>query len=116
MTSDKTKLLIKPVVCMTRKYYRIPFTEFQTCVEILFRDAKFTPILNGKTRQVKRDHGPPAHGAANFHTTHWTVLLIAAQSQESGATPPLTELFPLYWSPLYLFPRPWTHSPLNAPH
>jgi hypothetical protein len=30
------------VVCMTTKYYRSPVTEFQTCIEIFFRDAKFT--------------------------------------------------------------------------
>jgi len=114
MTSAKTKLLIKPVVCITRKYYRIPVTEFRTCVEILFRDAKFSPILNRKTRQVKRDHSPPAQGAANFHTTHWTVVLSAAQSQESGATSALSELFRLYWYPLYIFARRCGHSPDDA--
>jgi RNA polymerase sigma factor (sigma-70 family) len=99
---------------MTTKYYRSPVTEFQTCVEILFRDAKFTRYPNRKNPPVKRDHGPPAQGAANFHTTHWTVVLSAAQSQESGATSALGELFRLYWYPLYIFARCRGHSPHDA--
>jgi DNA-directed RNA polymerase specialized sigma24 family protein len=54
---------------------------------------------------VKRDHGPPAEGTASFHTTHWTVVLRAAQSQSFGAPSALAELFRLYWYPLYTFAR-----------
>jgi DNA-directed RNA polymerase specialized sigma24 family protein len=63
---------------------------------------------------VKRDHGPPAEGVASFHTTHWTVVLRAAQSQESGAPAALAELFRLYWYPLYSFARRCGHSPDDA--
>jgi predicted ATPase len=29
---------------------------------------------------VERDHGPPAQGAASFHTTRWTIVMRAAQN------------------------------------
>jgi DNA-directed RNA polymerase specialized sigma24 family protein len=63
---------------------------------------------------VKRDHGPPAEGSASLPTTHWTVVLKAAQSQEFGASAALAELFRLYWYPLYTFARRFGHSPDDA--
>jgi RNA polymerase sigma-70 factor (ECF subfamily) len=63
---------------------------------------------------MKRDHGPPAQGPASFHTTHWTVVLRAAQSQAFGAPAALAELFRLYWYPLYTFARRCGHSPDDA--
>ena len=33
---------------------------------------------------MERDHGPPAEGAASFHTTRWTIVMRAAQSQAQG--------------------------------
>jgi hypothetical protein len=30
---------------------------------------------------VERDHGPPAEGAASFHTTRWTIVMRAARMQ-----------------------------------
>jgi hypothetical protein len=33
---------------------------------------------------VKCDHGPPAQGGASFHTTRWTIVMRAAQSQVQG--------------------------------
>ena len=63
---------------------------------------------------MKRDHGPPAEGAVSFHTTHWTVVLRAAQSQQSDAPGALAELFRLYWYPLYTFARRCGHSPDDA--
>jgi hypothetical protein len=36
-------------------------------------------IVAGNTEFfVERDHGPPAEGAASFHTTRWTIVLRAA--------------------------------------
>ena len=63
---------------------------------------------------MKRDHGPPAKGSASLHTTHWTVVLKAAQSQAFGASAALAELFLLYWYPLYTFARRCGHSPDDA--
>jgi hypothetical protein len=33
---------------------------------------------------VKRNHGPPVEGTASFHTTRWTIVMRAAQSQARG--------------------------------
>jgi len=63
---------------------------------------------------VERDHGPPAEGAASFHTTHWTVVMRAAQSQAQGGQTALAELCRLYWYPLYIFARRGGHSPEDA--
>jgi hypothetical protein len=33
---------------------------------------------------VERDQGPSAEGAASFHTTRWTIVMRAAESQAQG--------------------------------
>jgi hypothetical protein len=33
---------------------------------------------------VEHDLGPTAEGAASFHTTRWTIVMSAAQSQAPG--------------------------------
>ena len=63
---------------------------------------------------MKRDHGPPAEGAASFHTTRWTMVMRAAQSQAQGGQSALAELCRLYWYPLYIFARRRGHSPEDA--
>jgi hypothetical protein len=47
---------------------------------------------------VKRDHGPPADGAASFHTTHWAIVNKPAQGEQSV----LAELRRLYRYSLYI--------------
>jgi hypothetical protein len=59
---------------------------------------------------VKRDHVPPAEGAASFHTTRWTIVMRAAQRGQSV----LAELWRLYRYPLYIFARRRGHSPDDA--
>jgi DNA-directed RNA polymerase specialized sigma24 family protein len=56
----------------------------------------------------------PAEGAASFHTTHWTIVMTAAQSQVPGGSAALAELCRLYWYPLYVFARCRGHSPDDA--
>jgi RNA polymerase sigma-70 factor (ECF subfamily) len=63
---------------------------------------------------VERDHSPPADGATSFHTTRWTIILKAAQSQAQGGPSALAELCRLYWYPLYIFARRRGHSPDDA--
>jgi RNA polymerase sigma factor (sigma-70 family) len=63
---------------------------------------------------VERDHGPPADGAASFHTTHWTIVMRAAQSQAPRGASALAQLCRLYWYPLYMFARRRGHSPDDA--
>jgi DNA-directed RNA polymerase specialized sigma24 family protein len=63
---------------------------------------------------VKREHSSPAADAASFHTTHWTIVLTAAQSRVEGGPAALAELCRLYWYPLYVFARRREHSPDDA--
>ena len=60
------------------------------------------------------DHGPPAQGAASFHTTRWTIVLKAAQNQTPEGQSASAELCRNYWYPLYMFARRRGHSPDDA--
>jgi hypothetical protein len=59
---------------------------------------------------VKREHGPPVEGAASFHTTRWTIVMRAPQSQAQGRQSALAELCRLHWCPLYFFARRRGHD------
>jgi DNA-directed RNA polymerase specialized sigma24 family protein len=63
---------------------------------------------------MKWEHSSPPAGAANFQTTHWTVVMTAAQSEVEGGPAALAELCQLYWYPLYVFARRRGHSPEDA--
>ena len=63
---------------------------------------------------MKRDHGPPAEGAPSFHTTRWTIVMRAAESQAEGGQSAYAELCRLYWYPLYIFARRRKYSPEDA--
>jgi DNA-directed RNA polymerase specialized sigma24 family protein len=63
---------------------------------------------------VECDYGPAAQGAASFHTTRWTIVLKAAQSQAPGGESALAQLCHNYWYPLYMFARRRGHSPDDA--
>src|ERR1700751_2979286 len=43
--------------------------------------------------------------AGRFRTTHWSVVLLSAQSQVPGSRPALAVVCRLYWYPLYAFVR-----------
>ena len=54
-------------------------------------------------------------GGAVFGTTHWSVVLLAAQSQSpEAAQAALATLCQSYWPPLYTFLRRRGHPPANA--
>jgi len=63
---------------------------------------------------VKLKHSSPAGGGGSFHTTHWTIVVTAAQSQVQGGPAALAELCRLYWYPLYVFARRRGLSPEDA--
>jgi RNA polymerase sigma factor (sigma-70 family) len=63
---------------------------------------------------VKRENGPPVEGAASFHTTRWTIVMRAAQSQAQGGEAALADLCRVYWYPLYIFARRRGYSPDDA--
>jgi RNA polymerase sigma factor (sigma-70 family) len=57
---------------------------------------------------------PSVHTAAQFATTHWSVVLAAGDSASPGAREALEKLCQTYWYPLYAFVRRRGHSPENA--
>jgi RNA polymerase sigma factor (sigma-70 family) len=63
---------------------------------------------------VERDLGPLAKGAASFHTTRWTIVMRAAQSQAPESQSALAQLCRTYWYPLYMFARRRGYSPDDA--
>jgi DNA-directed RNA polymerase specialized sigma24 family protein len=63
---------------------------------------------------VKLDENSRSEGAAQFRTTRWTVIMLAAQSKNPAGKAALAELYRLYWSPLYAFARYRGYSPQDA--
>jgi RNA polymerase sigma factor (sigma-70 family) len=57
------------------------------------------------------DHIP---GAGHFNTTHWSVVLLAGQSDDTHGEAALEELCRNYWFPLYAYVRRKGHSPHDA--
>jgi RNA polymerase sigma factor (sigma-70 family) len=55
-----------------------------------------------------------AGGAAQFHTTRWTLVIASAQSQSAEGRSALAELCRLYWYPLYAFARRRGRNPHDA--
>jgi RNA polymerase sigma-70 factor (ECF subfamily) len=49
-----------------------------------------------------------------FHTTRWSVVVLSAQSQVPGFQTALSDLYRVYWYPLYAYARRWGHSPEEA--
>jgi hypothetical protein len=49
-------------------------------------------------------------GAEDFATTHWSVALLAGQSNPAKATEALEKLCRAYWYPLYAFVRRQGHD------
>ena len=59
--------------------------------------------------------GTLQHGGAVFDSTHWSVVLLAAQNESpEAAQAALGRLCESYWAPLYTFLRRRGHSPANA--
>jgi DNA-directed RNA polymerase specialized sigma24 family protein len=53
-------------------------------------------------------------GAAQFNTTHWSVVLAAGRGHTGQATAALQTLCRSYWYPLYCFARRLGHGPHDA--
>jgi hypothetical protein len=81
-------------------------------LEICFLNI-ISAVIVDETRNlfVERDHGPPAEGAARFHTTRWTIVMRAALSQVQWRQSALAGWCRLYYYPLYIFARRHGHSP-----
>jgi RNA polymerase sigma factor (sigma-70 family) len=63
---------------------------------------------------VNQEHGSISGDPAQFRTTRWSVILLAAESQVPGSQAALTELCQHYWYPLYAFARRRGHAPHDA--
>ena len=55
-----------------------------------------------------------ARGAAQFATTHWSVVLSAGEAEASESSASLERLCRTYWYPLYAFVRRKGYSPEDA--
>jgi len=58
--------------------------------------------------------GVSAAGSAEFATTHWSVVLAAAQQESPQAAEALETLCRTYWYPLYAYVRRRGHAPEDA--
>jgi RNA polymerase sigma-70 factor (ECF subfamily) len=56
----------------------------------------------------------PTHAAAAFRTTHWSLVLQAADGRSPASARALEQLCRNYWYPLYAFARRQGHSPEDA--
>jgi RNA polymerase sigma-70 factor (ECF subfamily) len=63
---------------------------------------------------VNHEHGSISGDPAQFRTTRWSVILVAAESRLPGSQAALTELCQHYWYPLYAFARRRGHAPHDA--
>jgi RNA polymerase sigma factor (sigma-70 family) len=64
-------------------------------------------VVNSKRKPVS-DH------AADFHTTHWSLVLLACHNQAPEGQAALAELCRIYWYPLYAHVRRRGHEPEEA--
>jgi DNA-directed RNA polymerase specialized sigma24 family protein len=63
---------------------------------------------------VSPKNGAVGADAARFRSTHWTVVLTAAQDQTPAGQEALAELYRTYWFPLYSHIRRRGYSPQDA--
>ena len=68
----------------------------------------------GRGQKLKPEHQSPADAAGRFRTTHWSAVLLSAQSQAPGSQAALAELCRAYWFPLYAYIRLRGHNPDRA--
>ena len=68
-----------------------------------------------KLNEMKAVPGTLQDGGAAFATTHWSVVLLAAQNESpEAAQAALTTICQAYWPPLYTFLRRRGNPPANA--
>src|SRR5262245_1513273 len=68
--------------------------------------------MAGRDQEIQS--GSAAEGPRWFATTHWSVVLSAADSDAPGAAQALENLCHTYWYPLYAYVRRKGHSPEDA--
>jgi DNA-directed RNA polymerase specialized sigma24 family protein len=63
---------------------------------------------------LKADHSSLGDDQYRFHTTRWSVVLLSAQSHVPGFQTALSELYRVYWYPLYAHVRRRGYAPEEA--
>ena len=63
---------------------------------------------------MKLEESAMLEETAQFHTTRWTVIMVAAQDDTGAGKEALAKLCQLYWYPLYVFARRRGYSPHDA--
>jgi RNA polymerase sigma-70 factor (ECF subfamily) len=63
---------------------------------------------------VNQEHGSIPHDPAQFRTTRWSAIFVAAESQMPGSQEALTALCRDYWYPIYAFARRAGQAPPDA--
>ena len=63
---------------------------------------------------MNQEHGSVPNDPAEFRTTRWSAIFVAAESQMPGSQEALTALCRDYWYPLYAFARRAGHAPPDA--
>lgn len=74
---------------------------------------RYTPVRMRDPSTSNRE-GELATGPAQFTTTHWSVILEAAQPESPQAVDAFARLYQDYWYPLYAHVRRRGHSPHEA--
>jgi RNA polymerase sigma-70 factor (ECF subfamily) len=62
----------------------------------------------------RQNEDPASSGAGQFNTTHWSVVLVAGQTEAPQAEAALESLCRTYWYPLYAYIRRKGHIPQDA--
>ncbi len=78
-------------------------------MSLLARERKVGLVLGHESTQA-----PSAVGQSVFATTHWSVVLAAANEEKPEAAAALERLCSTYWYPLYAYVRREGHSPADA--
>jgi RNA polymerase sigma factor (sigma-70 family) len=80
-----------------------------------FVDQNTSALLISAIIHPKADLGAdPIPGSGQFNTTHWSVVMLAGQSEDAQAAAALEQLCRSYWFPLYAYIRRKGHSPHDA--
>jgi hypothetical protein len=70
------------------------------------------PLRDGDMANDAQD--PSSAGGSRFMTTHWSLVLAAADTEDSHGREALAKLCQVYWYPLYAFIRRQGHDPHDA--
>jgi RNA polymerase sigma factor (sigma-70 family) len=95
------------------------FRDPPVLAERLFSANRDSQLLKQSVKEVgsvrmKPNESLPGGEAGRFRTTHWSVVLLSAQTQVPGSRTALADLCRLYWYPLYAFVRRRGYSAEDA--